>query len=191
MNDSDRDDQLIGIQKSYAPKAKTDKPEKDVKKSKREKGEKEKMPKKEGKNKEDKGKDSKKIDEDNTKLKKEREQEEKEYAKIKGSTYDPFKNQPLDKPHGKIAVGEDDNYKKYLYFIKKLSKDHPQYEPFDWKAKGVVRHRFEAIKREHIPSKEKGELQQAKDKLEDVQKSIGELEAFTGKLEEVKSSLMT
>jgi hypothetical protein len=69
--------------------------------------------------------------------------------------FDPYEGLNIDKCDGKIQVAENHEEEskdvKYRYFIKprKLVDEETQkyFKPFDWKAKGVVRKRFEAVHR--------------------------------------------
>ena len=70
-----------------------------------------------------------------------------------------------------------------------LNKESKYYEPFDWREKGVVRKRFEAVHRQKLVKKEE-DLDKIKEKVEEVKQAVKNLEKLTGPLEDIRKSII-
>ena len=127
---------------------------------------------------------------DDDRYKQDQEKEREEFKKLVKSSYDPYDQVDLDKPDGKIEVGDDGHTQKFKYYIMKHQQEQSDryFNDFDWKAKGVVRKRFDAIKRQKIVKKGV-KLPELKDKLDKVKESVKELELLTGRLDDVRKSI--
>ena len=118
---------------------------------------------------------------------------EAEFQKIwSESAFDPYKGVSLDKGDGKIQVEENGVPAKYRYFIKKrpqaLGDFKKYFKEYDWKMKGVVRKRFEALRWPQLLNPGY-ELKDLKESLKVVREAMKALEEISGKIPALKHIL--
>ena len=133
------------------------------------------------------------------------EEEEAEYKKEleeqfvqlweKAKELDPYKDINIEKCDGKIQIDEENREKagpsdsdmvpvKYRYFIKRRPQKPEEFtkyfKNFDWKAKGVVRKRFEAVQRQRYLNKGYT-ISDFKSRLADLKSQVKALEEVSGR----------
>ena len=132
-------------------------------------------------------------------LKEERKKLDLQFIKLREEEkFDPYEGKELDRGDGKIQVEAEDERSgekkiaKFRYLIQKrpqqIGEFKKYFKEYDWKAKGVVRKRFDTIKRQSLLV-HGFSLNDLRDRLHAVKDSLKALEEVTGKIPQLKQLL--